>query len=84
MNKTGLILLGIVLMASSINFAAATIHHDKDFGAEGEEHDGPLSKLLAARVSGVRTFISGVREAKEAKREAIGDIHDQMHNKTMV
>ena len=79
-------------MASTVQFASATIHHGMD-GDDVPTAEGPLSRLLAAKVehvqatvSGVRAFVSGVREFKEQVREdtvdAVMNFHNQTHNET--
>ena len=64
--------MAIVLLANSIQFGAAQSEPDMvaagmvaDDGAF--DHHPAASKLLAAKVSGVRAKVSGVREHFEAK-----------------
>ena len=68
MNKTGLCLLALVLMASTIQMATASkVPTGTPTGANnGQPH--PASEKAAAKVSGVRAKVSGIREHLTSKK----------------
>jgi hypothetical protein len=69
MNKTGLCLLALVLMASSINMAtAAKVPTGPHTAATGPAEGHPGSAKAAAKVSGVRAKVSGIREHLTSKK----------------
>ncbi|KAG7674042.1 hypothetical protein KSW81_007216 [Nannochloris sp. 'desiccata'] len=68
--KFGLVLMAIVLLANSFQFgtaqtdkvAAGMVTADPMAALGGFNHQPVASKLLAAKISGVRAKVSGVRE----------------------
>lgn len=80
MNKSRILLLAIVLLANSFHFSAAQADMmaadagmpagDIAIAGSGDafEHHPVASKLLAAKISGVRAKVSGVREHLESIR----------------